>query len=142
MRRSLATLAALATMTGTAILATAPSAYAGGYGCSGSQVGSYDLQGSDGVWSTSYLYYSSANGGTNCAVLVAKKWAGTRHYMSISMKVPGKSGPKENEGQFASYAGPVTQTGTNGHCISMILWENSPDNDHQAGRPVDNVACG
>lgn len=104
-------------------------------------MGAYDLRDENGVWSTAYLYYSSANGGTNCASLVAKKFAGPRHYMSVGINVSGRSGYKEDEGQYSSYAGPVSQTGTDGHCINLLLWETVPG-VVDGGRTVDNVACG
>lgn len=142
MRRSIASLAVLATaMAG--LIGLAPSASAGDYGCAGSLVYSKDLLGEGGVWSTARLYYSPADGGTNCMVLVAKKYAGTKHYMSVSMSVDGRSGYQKNEGQFAWYAGPVVQKNTNGHCISGTLWENAPgDNAPQAGAGIYSVACG
>ncbi|MFI6647059.1 hypothetical protein ACIBI8_05445 [Streptomyces sp. NPDC050529] len=142
MKRSLISLGAAVMAVGGANLALAPSAFAGGYGCSGSLVHTQNLLVSGKVWSTGYIYYSTANGGTNCIVLVAKKYAGTPHYMYVSLSVDGRSGTKKDEGRFSSYAGPVTQTNTNGHCVSSTLWENSPNDEIQAGWPIDHVACG
>lgn len=143
MRRFLVSLAAMVAAIGGLNLAIAPSAFAGGYGCSGSQVYSKNLIGPGGeVWSTARIYYSTANGGTNCIVLVAKKYAGVRHYMSVTLWVDGRSGSKEDDGNFVSYAGPVTQTNTNGKCVSGTLWENSPGGNNQVGAPIDHVACG
>lgn len=145
MRKILMSLAVVVALVGGMNLAAAPiaSAAASSYGCSGSLVYSKNLTASGEVWSTFKLYYSSANGGTNCAVLVAKKFAGTRHFMSVSLWVDGRSGTDTDEGQFSSYAGPVTRTNTNGHCISGNTWENSPTSTGpQAGMGVNSVACG
>ncbi|MFK0101677.1 hypothetical protein [Streptomyces sp. NPDC091040] len=142
-RQGIVSVAAAVAVIGGINFALAPSASASGYGCSGSVVYSKNLMVESKAWSTAYLYYSSANGGTNCAVLVAKKWAGTRHFMHISIQLSGvDSGLKKDEGQFTSYAGPVTLTHTNGHCISGTMWENSPDDNTQAGAAINKVACG
>lgn len=143
MRRSLASLAILATTIGGINLTLAPNAFAAGYGCSGSQVYSKNLIGTGGeVWSTARIYYSTANNGTNCIVLVANKFAGTRHFMHVYLSVDGGAGSKEDKGQFASYAGPVVQTNTNGHCVSGGMWENSPNGSSQSGAGIYSVACG
>ncbi|MFD8010498.1 hypothetical protein [Streptomyces sp. NPDC058955] len=142
MRRPIASLAVIA-MTVAGLIGFAPSASAGDYGCAGSLVYSKNLTGpGNEVWSTAKLYYSSANGGTNCMVLVAKKYAGIKHYMYAMLRVDGRTGSHVNEGQFAWYAGPVVRTNTDGHCVSGGFWEYSPDNSIQTGAGFDSVACG
>ncbi len=142
MRRSIGYAAAIGMAVAGLNLAAAPSAFAGAYGCPGSQIGAYNLIGTNNeVWSTAYLYYSSAGGGTNCAVLVAKKFAGTRHPMKIGIRI-GNGTRTEDEGNFHSYAGPVSKTSTNGRCITLSLSEEDPRNGNWAGRSVDDVACG
>jgi hypothetical protein len=142
MRRSIAYLAALGMAAVGLNLAVAPSASAGDYGCPGSQIGSYNLIGTNNeVWSTAYLYYSSADGGTNCASLVAKKFAGTRHQMKVAIWL-GDGARKTDDGNYVSYAGPVSKTSSNGHCVSLSLSETDPRDGSWAGRTVDDVACG
>ncbi|MFE2559770.1 hypothetical protein ACFXGT_27845 [Streptomyces sp. NPDC059352] len=94
------------------------------------------------VWSTAQIYYSSANNGTNCAVLVAKKWAGIKHPMGINLKVDGRTGIQVNNGDFAWYAGPVIQTNTNGHCVSSGFSEDAPNGSSASDDYIYSVACG
>jgi hypothetical protein len=142
MRRSIAYLAALGMAAVGINFAVAPTASAGAYGCPGSQIGSYNLIGVNSeVWSTAYLYYSSADGGTNCAVLVAKKFAGTTHQMKVGIRL-GDGALKIDDGNYEWYAGPVSKTSSNGHCVSLTLSETDPRNGNWAGRTVDDVACG
>lgn len=99
--------------------------------------------GTDGsVWSTAQIYYSSANNGTNCAVLVAKKWAGTKHPMGINLSVDGRAGIQVNNGMFSSYAGPVTQKNTNGHCVTSNYFEDAPNGSSSSNDEIAHVACG
>ncbi|MBJ6639685.1 hypothetical protein H4K36_20780 [Streptomyces sp. DHE7-1] len=140
MRRTIATLATLGLTVAGLSLATATNASAAGYGCSGSQIDSYNTTANGDVWATAYLYYSSANGGTNCAVLVARKYAGVSHYMTVAINKSGSSTWKGNDGAFSSYAGPVTVTGTDGHCINLKFAEDN--GGLWVGRDVNNVHCG
>ncbi|WP_143664482.1 hypothetical protein [Streptomyces sp. NRRL B-24572] len=104
---------------------------------------SKNLMGVDGsVWSTAQIYYSSANNGTNCAVLVAKKWAGIKHEMGINLAVVGRTGVQSNSGQFAWYAGPVVQTNTNGHCVVSEFREGAPNGSSWSEDVTPHVACG
>ncbi|MFJ2949078.1 hypothetical protein ACIO8H_15835 [Streptomyces sp. NPDC087226] len=144
MRRTFATAAALAlSLTGLGV-ATAPSASAATsgaaeYGCPGSLVGTYNTPASGEVWGQLRVYYSSANGGTNCAVLLAKKYYGSSHYMEVGINISGRSG-KLDSGAYQYYAGPVTVTGTNGHCIDVGGGEDN--GGIWAGRSVKGVHCG
>ncbi|WP_462417065.1 hypothetical protein [Kytococcus sp. Marseille-QA3725] len=91
----------------------------GGYvssGCSGSWIDG----GSVGSHPTARwnLYYSSANGGTNCLV-VHDNTAGS-HYMEASVHPAGDyhTGAKDT-GIFSTYAGGVNVTGMGGRCVGM-----------------------
>ena len=100
MRRTLATAAALTlSFTGLGV-ATAPGAFAATagaseYGCPGSLIDTYNTPASGEVWGQLRLYYSSANGGTNCAVLLAKKYYGKSHYMEVGINITGEPLSKE-----------------------------------------------
>ncbi|WP_433890461.1 spore-associated protein A [Streptomyces sp. CA-111067] len=115
---------------------------AGAYGCAGSQVGKYRLYNSsnrtDGY---AYLYYSSASGGTNCAVYVTSVSRGTARYMSVQLFGPGDQAP-DDVGTYTQYAGPVRVTGTNGHCVSVIYEERPPGQSIVNGNSSGDVACG
>ncbi|GHD20226.1 hypothetical protein GCM10010313_52410 [Streptomyces violarus] len=145
MRRMLATAAALGlSLTGLSV-ATAPGAFAAtesaaAYGCAGSLVDTYNTPASGEVWGQLRLYYSSANGGTNCAVLLAKKYYGTTHYMEVGINISGSSNTKLDSGAYSHYAGPVTVTQTNGHCIDLGGGEDI--GGLWAGRSVNRVHCG
>ncbi|MFH8493641.1 hypothetical protein [Streptomyces coeruleorubidus] len=145
MRRLLATAAALGlSFTGLSV-ATAPGAFAATesaaeYGCPGSLIDTYNTPASGEVWGQLRLYYSSANGGTNCAVLLAKKYYGTTHYMEVGINISGSSDTKLDSGAYSRYAGPVTVTRTNGHCIDLGGGEDI--GGLWAGRSVNRVHCG
>ncbi|MFJ3941786.1 hypothetical protein [Streptomyces parvus] len=99
-------------------LVSAPTASAAGYGCGGSLVGQYNIKGADkSTWGTINVYYSSSNGGTNCAVNVAKKYAGTPHGMEVHLFQGSRRA--DDRGKYSQYAGPVSLTGTNGKCITV-----------------------
>ncbi|AYL37322.1 hypothetical protein ACG2OD_17560 [Streptomyces sp. PDY-4] len=145
MRRTLATAAAL-TLSFTALgVATAPGAFAATagaseYGCPGSLIDTYNTPASGEVWGQLRLYYSSANGGTNCAVLLAKKYYGKSHYMEVGINITGSSNNKLDYGAYSYYAGPVTVTSTNGHCIDLGGGEDN--GGIWAGRSLKGVHCG
>ncbi|EFL40079.1 hypothetical protein ACFTZ8_35545 [Streptomyces fungicidicus] len=145
MRRTLATAAALTlSFTGLGV-ATAPGAFAATagaseYGCPGSLIDTYNTPASGEVWGQLRLYYSSANGGTNCAVLLAKKYYGKSHYMEVGINITGSSNNKLDYGAYSYYAGPVTVTSTNGHCIDLGGGEDN--GGIWAGRSLKGVHCG
>jgi hypothetical protein len=145
MRRILATTAALALSFTGLSLATAPGAFAATeaaseYGCPGSLIDTYNTPASGEVWGQLRLYYSSANGGTNCAVLLAKKYYGTVHYMEVGINISDSSNTKLDSGAYSHYAGPVTVTSTNGHCIDLGGGEDN--GGLWAGRSLKGVHCG
>ncbi|KAF3466611.1 hypothetical protein [Streptomyces sp. Tu 3180] len=145
MRRILATAAALAlSLTGLSV-ATAPGALAATsgateYGCPGSLIDTYNTPASGTVWGQSRLYYSPASGGTNCAVLLAKKYYGTSHYMEVGISISGSGNTELDSGAYSYYAGPVTVTSTNGHCIDLGGGEDI--GGLWAGRSLKGVHCG
>jgi len=83
---------------------------------------------------TIYLYYSSANGGTNCAWAQKETRRGTADYMDIwigrcSTGNPSRCSLEDNitwsepdYGYFRYYAGPVQITATAGRCIAIYVW--------------------
>ncbi|MEV7890748.1 hypothetical protein ACWD3I_42080 [Streptomyces sp. NPDC002817] len=145
MRRILATSAALALSVTGLSMATAPGAFAATeaaaeYGCPGSLIDTYNSPATGEVWAQLRLYYSSANGGTNCAVLLAKKYYGDVHYMEVGISISGSSNTKLDYGAYKYYAGPVSVTSTNGHCIDVGGGEDI--GGLWAGRSLKNVHCG
>lgn len=103
------------------------------------------------------LYYSSANNGTNCVRTVsAGPSAGVTKFMLAKVyRCTGGAGSTncsdggggfdrrdEDKGRFASYAGPVSVTGTAGRCVSffgIITWGGR---DLGAGPSPRAVHCG
>ncbi|MFF9689422.1 hypothetical protein [Streptomyces sp. NPDC014623] len=141
MRRALVTLAALVVGTAGMGLVTAPAASAAGYGCGGSLVGQYNIKdGAGSTWGTINVYYSSANGGTNCAVNVAKRYAGTPHLLEVNLFQGNRKA--EDEGKFSQYAGPVSLTSTNGDCITVSGWVTSPLGSTAVGDKWQDIHCG
>lgn len=100
----------------------------GSYGCSGSLIDSRNVTtGSGTVLGKLYVYYSSANNGTNCAVTVDTYYGqNTKKLMTAVIERCADSACSYIDYQdsehdyFYSYAGPVTITNTNGHCIKAI----------------------
>lgn len=64
------------------------------------------------------LWYSSANGGTNCVMTYddsdGPAWMSTSVKLSEWSEYPGA-----DNGYYNTYAGPYSITGTNGHCVSF-----------------------
>ncbi|WP_051836323.1 hypothetical protein [Streptomyces sp. NRRL F-2580] len=142
MRKTLVTLAAATMVIGAANLALAPTASAAGYGCAGNLKGSYNIMAHGEVWSTIQVYYSSGNGGTNCAVNIARKYAGQRTYMQVHIGRSNVDGEwVSDSGHYTSYAGPVNVTGTNGYCINVAGEAGSPDGS-SAGDRFSDIHCG
>jgi hypothetical protein len=117
------------------------------YGCSGALIDTYQTN-----WGQVRLYYSSAEGGTNCASLVAQKYAGQRHYMCVGIRkgslgqscAHGQPNTKSlNTGYFEEYAGPVKVTHVDNACISLNAAEDSPAGPANGyDTPIYNVHCG
>ncbi|MFC9815097.1 spore-associated protein [Streptomyces virginiae] len=141
MRKTIISLAALTTAVAGANLALAPTASAAGYGCAGNLKGSYNILAGGEVWSTVQVYYSAGNGGTNCAVNIAKKYAGQRTYMQIHIRKSGTDKGVSDSGHYTSYAGPVNVTGTNGRCITVSGEAGAP-NGNSAGWMWSDILCG
>ncbi|MFF7447570.1 MULTISPECIES: hypothetical protein [unclassified Streptomyces] len=128
MRKTISTmLAALALFIGGLVMA--PTASAAGYGCSGNLIDTYDVKTSNGVkYGVVYLYYSTADGGTNCAVTV-DTYFGTRKHMAIFIdrcaagSVAGRSCASDqydsDSGNYITYAGPRQVTGSANRCIKL-----------------------
>jgi hypothetical protein len=79
------------------------------------------------------LYYSSANNGTNCVkttsagpsagvtkFMLAKIYRCTGRAGSLCSDAGGFDQRDEDKGQFQSFAGPVSVTGTSGRCVSFV----------------------
>ncbi|WP_326944149.1 MULTISPECIES: hypothetical protein [unclassified Amycolatopsis] len=86
------------------------------------------------------LWYSSANGGTNCAKVYDD--ASGSHSMSVSIRTD-TSATVTDSGTFSTFAGGVVVTGTNGHCIyvsgSLSLGTGQVNQFRASAGPV---ACG
>ncbi|WP_206793161.1 hypothetical protein [Amycolatopsis sp. MtRt-6] len=87
------------------------------------------------------LWYSSANGGTNCAK-VYDNMSGS-HPMSVSIRTERMTTPVTDSGTFSTYAGGVVVTRTDGLCIyvsgSLSLGTGSVNQFRASAGPV---ACG
>lgn len=90
--------------------------------CPGSVIGTYQLHAPGGAAHPNArvkVYYSTNNGGTNCAVLLDNE-AGD-HWMRVTIggrpEVPVNSA--SDYGTFSSYAGAVGIRGTNGQCVHV-----------------------
>ncbi|WP_405881064.1 hypothetical protein OG747_22110 [Streptomyces sp. NBC_01384] len=114
-------------------LVLAPSAFAGGYGCSGNQIDTYPVTYSGETFGNVYLYYDSSTG-KNCAVTVSNSshGYGSSKYMYVRVEKCQQTAPSggyctiyspevwdDNGGDFLYYAGPVTVSAA-GHCISVV----------------------
>ena len=90
--------------------------------CPGGVIGTYQLRDGGGTAHPNarvQVYYSSANGGTNCAVLLDNE-AGD-HYMRVTIggrpEVPVNWA--SDYGTFSSYAGAVGIRSTDGQCVHI-----------------------
>ncbi|MEU6918920.1 hypothetical protein [Streptomyces olindensis] len=138
MRRAISLLSAAFVMLVGGI-AFAPTASAAGYGCSGNLIDTYSVKTDGGTkWGVLNLYYSTANGGTNCAAVVDTYWGtGTTKLMVVNIwkcragTTPGGTclidQQDHDSGNFSSYAGPVSVTGTASRCIHVdgTIWNPS-----------------
>ena len=68
------------------------------------------------------LYYSSANGGTNCVMLFDN--APGSHSMTVTLRRSDLNYQGSDSGVFETYAGGVLVPSTNGRCVfvSGVLW--------------------
>ncbi|MFI6490586.1 hypothetical protein [Streptomyces sp. NPDC050564] len=143
MRKLLIGLVSLAATAGLGLVAapTASAAAQGAYGCAGSEVDTYNIKDTDGsVWGTLHLFYSSANGGTNCVVNVARKYYGQKQLLEVSIRQGDRF--KKQEDYFYEYAGPVSLTGMDGHCVTVSGWVTSPSGSKAVGDQWADVHCG
>ncbi|TQF05420.1 hypothetical protein E6W39_28275 [Kitasatospora acidiphila] len=129
--RKFAVAGALALAAGGVTVASAGSASASGWGCSGSEVASYNVvSGGGGTWSTVHLFWDSSTG-YNCAVNVkASGLYGVQTITSVTIKECGGDTPstcsnivdtQDNTNEFYYYAGPVKVNGQ-GHCIELSAY--------------------
>ncbi|MFE9600488.1 hypothetical protein [Streptomyces hokutonensis] len=125
-------------------LVAAPSASAapaGAYGCAGSEIDTYNIKDTDGsVWGTIHLYYSSADGGTNCAVNVARKYSGQRHMIEVVISDGSRTDADKNH-YYYEYAGPVSLNKMSGKCVTVSGWVTSPSGSKSVGDQWANVHC-
>jgi hypothetical protein len=136
------------------VIAPPVASYAGGYGCTGSLVGSWTVTGSEGVFSDIHLYYDSSTG-WNCAVNVKRSsWVfygmATNIYIYMNNSSYDDNHTKNNfasdSGMYKYYAGPVRVYGKN-----MCIWIEAGDAETSGPnadywdydvRDVNRVACG
>ncbi|MET7675684.1 hypothetical protein [Streptomyces seoulensis] len=141
MRRVIATIGAIFAVIAGGI-AFAPTASAAGYGCSGNLIDTYPAKTTGGTqYGVVQLYYSTANGGTNCAVLIdtyfgsgVAKSMNVGIYRCVAGTTAGGNCDGKNfdlhqldSGTYTSYAGPVSVTGTSSRCISLLAYEDNPN---------------
>jgi FlaG/FlaF family flagellin (archaellin) len=124
--KKLAAVAATLVITAVGLL-VAPSPASAAYGCSGSVIDSYAV----GTLGKVYLYYSSADGGTNCAATVATTGTSVKKEMYIRIAKCTQTSPGSvcnipggwddvDSGNFYEYAGPASVTGTANNCIFVF----------------------
>ncbi|GAA3818788.1 hypothetical protein GCM10022206_66380 [Streptomyces chiangmaiensis] len=137
-------------------LVGAPAAHASGYGCSGSLIDSYAVRTNGGTgtrYGTLYLYYSTANGGTNCAVTVdtyfgtsVKKYMEVYIWRCVAGTTAGQfcdSDQSANDtGNYYSYAGPRSVTGTASRCIMVYGRIDNPYGSDVATASTVATHCG
>lgn len=137
LRKKLGTVAAgVALAVGGGLLAPQMASAAGAqatatnYGCPGSQIDTYPLyepSSTTAVVGYAHLYYSSANGGTNCAVYVTSVYPGVYREMYVSLEANGPSYRQDTDlGNYVKYAGPVTLTHTDGWCVDIDMYDTPP----------------
>lgn len=106
--------------------------------CSGSLIHSYDLFNGD---ITIEEYYSSADGGTNCALAIRNRYVGNPVWMDLTIMRCATGNPNNNcnadladrdYGEFGYYAGPVKVDRTNGECV-MLRLNFDHDYNHEHG---------
>ncbi|MFF6794491.1 hypothetical protein ACFY9C_36095 [Streptomyces filamentosus] len=118
-RKILAQAAGLAIVAAGLTLGTASVASAAGT-CSGSLVGTYHLKQTDGtIVSTARVYYSSANGGTNCVTNTAVLYYGKLTQLNVWVGRHDGTGVVGDLDDYRYYAGPVSVTRTDGKCIDF-----------------------
>jgi hypothetical protein len=102
------------------------------------------------------LYYSSANNGTNCVKTVsAGPSAGVSKFMIAKVyRCTGRAGSTcvdnlggfdqrdEDKGNFQSYAGPVSVTGTSSRCVSFVGLVTWNGREVSGGSSPKAVHCG
>ncbi|MFI8947963.1 hypothetical protein ACIGO6_15825 [Streptomyces sp. NPDC053750] len=134
-------------------LSISPAAHAGGYGCTGSLIDTYNVIAySDGkkVYGYHYLYYNSSTG-VNCGVTVANQTGGygTSKPMAAEISACTSNRPGDlcqsvvstdsDRGYYKSYAGPVSVKAA-GRCIAIfgyIEWKG-----HTAFVETNATHCG
>lgn len=131
----------------------APPAQAGDFGCPGSLIESIPVVTNDSGfrYGTLLVYYSSANGGTNCAVTYRSPGFSGKSNMEAavgrcrdSSTVPLCSTDKSDvdNGTYGTYAGPVSVTQTAGHCIVASGWIEEPRTGTDGYADLTRSHCG
>lgn len=93
-----------------------PGPYYGVSQCSGSVVRHWSLHNEiDEPAGLVQLWYSSANGGTNCAM--AYDEASGKHYIQVTLRRGDLSYAGSDSGTYEYYAGGVAVGNTNGRCM-------------------------
>lgn len=121
-----------------------PAPYKPGGTCSGSMVAGFPKVLSNQLGETQgrlELRYSSATGGTNCAILY--DMASGSHQMSVTIRRADLSYSGSDSGMYSTYAGGVAVTGAASRCIYVSgflrMGPYSVDQFRGAWGPV---ACG
>ncbi|MCI3226289.1 hypothetical protein [Streptomyces sp. NP-1717] len=135
---------------------SAPAASAAGYGCSGSLIDTYNVSTSGGTkYGEIQLYYSTANGGTNCAVTVDTYFGSSVkkpiriHIIRCEASAPpgaycaASGGSVQDWDSYYTYAGPVSVTSMSGRCVRLSGGVTNPNNTTvAANRDTGAVHCG
>ncbi|MBE1484826.1 hypothetical protein [Plantactinospora soyae] len=155
MKRLLATLGVVLVAAVAGAVASAPAASAHEV-CSGTRIDTYNVRTSGaGTGGTHYatirLYYSSANGGTNCASLEKVRWhdGTTRNDMYLEIGLCDYSGcprpsvlvSNHSPNGYLYYAGPVSMRSAAKRCVylSAHMYSSRDHSGTRASRTVRGV---
>jgi len=138
LRHRILTFATIASVAAGVSLFVAPSASASGYGCSGSQIDTYNVNHGSTLFGVVHLYYNSSTG-KNCAVTVktAAGGYGTKSQIDVVIDrcaTPGSHpgydcyslAKVDDSGNYAEYAGPVSLSAA-GSCIAVYGYVSTPN---------------
>lgn len=88
------------------------------------------------------LYYSPANGGTNCLIVRDGDNDDTRHFISATLRREDLSYRGEDSGNYKHYAGGVLVPQANGRCVYVTAKTSWPQPGESYQGNWGPVACG
>ena len=125
----------------------------GAYGCPGNLIDTYAVKTGGGVkYGEIQLYYSTADGGTNCAVTVDTRFShSVKKDILLSIwkcqsgvsagydcNYNGAAGQTDS-GSYYSYAGPRSWTGMANRCVQLAGWVEDPSSNYSLAHIETNA---